>query len=248
MVGWLLPVLAGPFVGSFLGVVVRRMPAGRPIAAARSCCEACGHALSPLELIPLVSFALQRGRCRQCGAPIAWAHPGIEAAALAVAILAACVVPARQWPGNAYLWMSCLLGWWLLTLAWIDAETFLLPDALTLPLVLAGLAEAWWLDRPAITERAEAAAIGALCLYALAFGYRRLRGRDGLGEGDAKLLAAGGAWVGVLALPWVMIAAAVMALCYAGILHLRGTLLTSTTKIPFGPFLAAGIWLAWLAG
>ncbi len=246
MLGWVLPVLAGPFVGSFLGVVVRRLPQGRPIAASRSCCEACGHTLSALELIPLASFALQGGRCRHCGSPIAWDHPGIEAAALAVAAVAACAVPAGAWPGNASIWVSCALGWWLLALAWIDAETFLLPDALTLPLVLGGLAEAWWLDRDAITDRAEAATIAALCLYLLAFAYRRLRGRDGLGEGDAKLLAAGGAWVGVVALPWVMIAGAVTALCYASILYLRGISLSGTTKIPFGPFVAAGIWLAWL--
>ena len=110
MLGWLLPVLAGPFVGSFLGVLVRRLPAGRPIAAARSCCEACGRSLSPLELIPLVSFAVQRGRCRSCGAPIAWAHPAIELAALVLAGVAACVVPAGDWPGGAWLWLSCGLA------------------------------------------------------------------------------------------------------------------------------------------
>jgi leader peptidase (prepilin peptidase)/N-methyltransferase len=245
--GWLLPVLAGPFIGSFLGVLVRRLPEGRPIAAARSCCEACGHTLSAAELIPLVSFAWQRGRCRSCGARIAWAHPAIELAASAVAILAACAVPAGAWPGGVYLWLGCVLGWWLLTLAWIDAQTYLLPDVLTLPLVLAGLAEAWWLERGTIFDRADAAALAATCLYALAFVYRRLRGRDGLGEGDAKLLAAGGAWVGLAALPWVMIGGASLALGYAGYLRLRGVALSGTTKIPFGPFLAAGIWIVWLA-
>ena len=246
MLGWLLPVLAGPFVGSFLGVLVRRLPAGRPIAAARSCCETCGHSLSPLELIPLVSFAVQRGRCRSCGAPIAWAHPAIELAAFALAGVAACAVPGGDWPGSAWLWLSCALGWWLLAAAWIDAGTMLLPDVLTLPLVLAGLGEAWWLEREATLDRAEAAALAWLCLYALASVYRRLRGREGLGEGDAKLLAAGGAWVGLAALPWVMISGASLALCYAGTLRLRGVALSDTTKIPLGPFLAAGIWLMWI--
>ena len=241
MPGWLLPLLAAPFIGSFLGVLVRRLPAGLPIAAARSRCDACGHSLSPLELIPLLSFAVQRGRCRACGAPIAWAHPAIELAALAVASVASCVVPAGTW-----LWIACGLGWWLLTASWIDAETFLLPDVLTLPLVLAGLAEAWWLEPEAALDRAEAAAVAAISLYALAYAYRRLRGRDGLGEGDAKLLAAGGAWVGLAALPWVMMAGAILALCYAGLLRLLGASLTAMTKIPFGPFLAAGIWIVWL--
>ena len=113
----------------------------------------------------------------------------------------------------------------------------LLPDVLTLPLVLAGLGEALWLEREATLDRAEAAALGWICLYALAFAYRRLRNRDGLGEGDAKLLAAGGAWVGLAALPWVMISGASLALCYAGILRLRGVALSGTTKIPSVPSL-----------
>ena len=247
MLGWLLPVIAAPFAGSFAGVVVRRLPEGRPIAASRSCCEACGHTLSPVELIPLVSFSLQGGRCRACGAPIAWAHPAIEVAALGVAAIAACMVDAGAWPGGALVWVSCVLGWWLLTLSWIDAGTFLLPDVLTLPLVLAGLAEAWWLETDEVFDRAAAAAVGAVTLYGLAFCYRRLRGRAGLGAGDAKLLAAGGAWVGLPALPWVMLAGATLALCYAGFLRLRGTSLTAATKIPLGPFLACGIWIMWLA-
>jgi leader peptidase (prepilin peptidase)/N-methyltransferase len=240
MLGWVLPVLAGPFVGSFLGVLIRRLPQGRPVAAARSCCESCGHALGPLEM------ALQRGRCRHCGAPIAWQHPAFEAAALTVAALGACLVPAGPYPGSAALWVSCALGWWLLALAWIDAETFRLPDVLTLPLILAGLAEAAWLEPDAIFDRAEAAALAAAALYLLAFTYRRLRHRDGLGLGDAKLLAAGGAWTGLASLPWIMMAGAVLALGYALILRLRGEALSATTKIPFGPFLAAGIWLAFL--
>jgi leader peptidase (prepilin peptidase)/N-methyltransferase len=248
MLGWMLPVAAGPFIGSFLGVLVRRLPEGRPVAAARSCCEACGHVLRPRDLVPLASFAVQRGSCRYCGAPIARAHPAIELAAMAVAAIAACVVPAGGYPGSAPLWISCTLGWWLLALGWIDAASFRLPDALTLPLILAGLAEALWLEPDAIFDRAEAAAIAAASLYMLAFLYRRLRGRDGIGLGDAKLLAAGGAWLGVAALPWVMIAGASLALGYALILRLRGVRLNGATKIQFGPFLAASIWIAWLLG
>jgi leader peptidase (prepilin peptidase)/N-methyltransferase len=248
MLGWMLPVAAGPFVGSFLGVLVRRLPAGRPVAAARSCCEACGHVLGPRDMIPLVSFAVQGGKCRYCGAAIARAHPAIELAALAVAAIAACVVPGGPYPGSAPLWIGCALGWWLLALGWIDAASFRLPDALTLPLILAGLAEAFWLEPSAVFDRAEAAAIAATSLYALAFFYRRFRGRDGIGLGDAKLLAAGGAWLGLAALPWVMIAGAALALGYALMMRLRGMKLDGATKIPFGPFLAVAIWIAWLLG
>jgi len=239
--GWILPVCLAPAAGSFLGVVVRRLPEGRPIAAARSACEACGHVLGPLELIPLVSFAWQRGRCRHCGAPIAVAHPAIELAALAVAASTAAVVPA-----GIDLWIGCILGWWLLTLAWIDAASFRLPDVLTLPLLLAGLAEAFWREPDQLTARAGAAALAFGALWALAALYRRLRGREGLGMGDAKLLAAGGAWLGPAPLPDVLLLAACSALCYAMLLPLRGARITGTLKLPFGPFLAGAIWLVWL--
>jgi leader peptidase (prepilin peptidase)/N-methyltransferase len=246
MLGWVLPVAAGPFVGSFLGVLVRRLPEGRPIAAARSACEACHHVLGPLEMIPLASFALQRGRCRHCHTPIARTHLAIELAALGVAAIAALTLPPSAYPGSASLWVTCALGWWLLTLAWIDANTFRLPDALTLPLILAGLAEAWLLDPDTLFGRAQAAALAAVSLFLLGFFYKLLRKRTGIGLGDAKLLAAGGAWVGLGALPWVMIAGALLALLYALVMRLRGTALTAATKIPFGPFLAAAIWVAWL--
>ena len=246
MMGWVMPLAAGPFVGSFLGVLIRRLPAGQPIAAARSRCDACGHTLKPIELVPLISFAAQRGRCRACGAPIGWFHPLVELAATAVAVAAECVVPGGPYPGDPLLWVSCGLGWWLLTLGWIDAETFRLPDVLTLPLILIGLAEASWLDRGSLFDRAQAAALAAVSLYLLAFVYRHLRKRSGLGLGDAKLLAGGGAWVGLAALPWVMIAGAGTALCYALTLRLRGKVVTVTTRLPFGPFLAAGIWAGWL--
>jgi leader peptidase (prepilin peptidase)/N-methyltransferase len=238
---WILPILAGPAIGSFLGVLIRRLPAGRPVAAARSACEACGHTLGQSELIPVVSYIIQRGRCAACGAAIDPEHLWIELAALVVAAAAALCVPA-----GPFLWLTCALGWWLLALGWIDARVFRLPDVLTLPLILAGLAEAAWLEPVALTDRVLAAAVGFASLWLLAVTYRRLRGRDGLGLGDAKLLAAGGAWVGVAALPFVLFTGAVLALLYALALRLRGTTLSGTLKLPLGPFLSAAIWLAWV--
>jgi len=237
----LAPLLLAPIIGSFLGVLIRRLPAGRPVATGRSACEACGHVLGPTELIPLLSFALQRGRCRACGAPIAPMHLAVELAALAVAVSAALAIQA-----GPFLWASCLLGWALLTLAWIDAENFILPDVITLPLLAAGMAEAFFLEPDALTERALATALAYTALWALAQAYRRLRGRDGLGLGDAKLLAAGGAWLGLTVLPYAMLAGALLALLWAGGMRLRGQTISATTRLPFGPFLAAGIWLAWL--
>ena len=240
MASWWMPVVAAPFVGSTLGVVVRRLPAGRPVAWSRSACEACGHTLGPLELVPILSYLALRGRCRECGSFIAPMHLAIELAAVAVAISAAAVDA-----GNA-VWAGCALGWTLLALAWIDASTFWLPDALTLPLLLAGLAATWWLQPWALADHALAAAIAYTLFRLVAWSYRRLRGRDGLGEGDAKLFAAGGAWLGLAGLPPVLIGAALVGLLWAGLSALRGRRQTATTALPFGPCLAAAIWLAWL--
>ena len=237
---WWVPIIVSPIVGSFLGVLVRRLPAGRPVAWARSACETCGHALSPRELLPVASFLWQRGRCRHCGGRIAPAHLAIELAAVAVALSA--VTFDRD---AADLWADCVLGWVLLALAWIDWTDLRLPDGLTLPLVLAGLAATVLLDPAAITDHAVAAALGYAALRLLALAYRAWRGRDGLGAGDAKLLAAAGAWVGVAGLgPTVLLAA----LAGFGVAVIRGGGLRATTVIPFGTCLALGCWIVRLAG
>jgi leader peptidase (prepilin peptidase)/N-methyltransferase len=242
--GWILPVLAAPFIGSFLGVLVRRLPEGRRVAFARSACGACRHTLGPADMVPVLSFVASRGRCRHCGAPIPRFHLWIELAALAVPISAA--VAESPLPGGPALWAGCALGWALLALAWIDAASWRLPDVLTLPLILAGLLQTMWLEPEALFDRALAAALGYTAFLVLNLTYRRLRGRDGLGLGDAKLLAAGGAWLGVAALPGVVLAAALAALAWAAAQRLRGVTLSGESRLAFGPFLAAGIWLMWL--
>ncbi len=192
-------------------------------------------------MIPLVSFVVQRGRCRRCGARIAPMHVAVELAAIGVAAWAACVLP-----GDATLWLGCLLGWTLLALGWIDWRTMLLPDLLTLPLLLAGLGAAWLLEPDALADRAAAAVLGYLAFRAIEVGYRKLRGRDGLGQGDAKLLAAAGAWTGLAALPLIVFSAAVAGLCVALVGHLRGARIGAATAVPFGPALALALWLVWL--
>lgn len=241
--GWVLPVLLAPFVGSFLGVLIRRLPRDQPALWGRSACEACGHRLTPRELIPILSFAAQRGRCAACAAPIAPAHLAVELSALALAAICAALLPA-----SAPLWAGCVLAWALLTLAWIDAEHFFLPDALTLPLLLAGLAEAWTVTPEDLPDRALAAALAYAALRALAATYRALRGREGLGQGDAKLLAASGAWLGTAALPDVLLLAATLALAALLVARLRGAALTATTRLPFGPFLAVATLALFLVG
>jgi leader peptidase (prepilin peptidase) / N-methyltransferase len=235
-------LLSAPFVGSFLGVVVRRLPEGQPIAWVRSRCECCGAVLSAWDLVPLCSWLATGGRCRYCGHPLGWFYPAIEFSAFAVALAALAA------DGGEKIWLDCCFGWWLLALGWIDARRWLLPDPLTLPLIIAGLAAAVAFDPEQLTDRALGAALGYLGLRVVALLYRRLRGREGLGHGDAKLLAAAGAWVGAMALPQVVLGAAISALFTAACLRLAGVRLGAGSALPFGPFLALATWLIWLLG
>jgi leader peptidase (prepilin peptidase)/N-methyltransferase len=238
----LASIAAAPFVGSFLAVVALRQPLGRTVVAGRSHCDRCDQVLGPAELIPLLSYTLQRGRCRHCGARIDPLHPVMEAGALLVSIWAATVTAG--W----VLLASCLLGWTLLTLAAIDWRHGLLPDVLTLPLILAGFAVTYLIDVRALGDHAIGAAAGYLGFWALAEVYVRLRRRDGLGLGDAKLLAASGAWLGWLALPSVILFAACIALALVLTRRFGGETVQATTRVAFGPALAAGTWIVWLYG
>lgn len=236
-----LAVLAAPFAGSLMAALIRRLPRETPDLWGRSECETCAHRLSPIELVPIVSFLAQRGRCRACGARIAPQHLAVELAALAIA-LSALAAGARGQP----LWDSCALGWLLLTLAWLDYDHYWLPDTLTLPLLVAGLVDAWATAPWDLADRALGAAVGYVALRGLAALYRRLRGREGIGQGDAKLLAAAGAWVGWPALPDLVLIAALLGVAAAGVVRLRGAKLHGASVLPFGTMLAAATWAVWL--
>ena len=238
---WVLLVVA-PFIASFLGVVIRRLPEGRPLVWARSGCEACGTTLAPSDLVPLVSWVMLGRRCRYCGHELSWFYPGVELAALVVAIIAIGV------DGSERAWLDCLLGWWLLTLGWIDLRHWLLPDLLTLPLLATGLGVTAAFDVEDLADHAVGAVVGYLGLLAAAEAYRLFRGRKALGAGDAKLLGAAGAWLGVAALPQVVLLAALTALAAAAGLSLAGIRLHAPSALPFGAFLALAIWSVWLFG
>jgi leader peptidase (prepilin peptidase)/N-methyltransferase len=237
-----LALLVSPFVGSFLGVVILRLPADRPIVRGRSACDRCGRTLGPADLIPLASWLWRRGRCACGEARLGVFYPAIELAALAVAGAAAAVLSG--W----LLWASLLLGWTLLALAAIDLGHYWLPDPLTLPLIPAGLLVAWLLDPARLPEHLIGAAAGFLAFAAIAWAYRQLRRRAGLGLGDAKLLAAAGAWLGWPALPGLVVAAAVLALAVALLRAAFGERLAAASQIAFGPYLALSFWLFWLYG
>jgi leader peptidase (prepilin peptidase)/N-methyltransferase len=235
-------LLTALIIGSWLGVLVRRWPWGRPVAMARSACEHCGHPLGPRDLVPLLSFMLLRGRCRHCGGPIGWFHPAIELAALTIAA-AALYADGGGWPA----WTDAALGWALLCAAWIDAETFRLPDLITLPLILAGLAVTWFQQPAAIYNHAAAAAAGYLGFRLLNEIYFRIRHRYGLGEGDAKLLAAAGAWAGLAALPYVISSAGLIGVAIVLLLS-RKHAARLNQRIAFGPALALAFFICRLFG
>ena len=237
---WLILTVAfGPVAGSFIAAASMRLPEGRPIGLARSACDDCGRTLGPLELVPIVSFLSLRGRCASCGAKIHRRHLAFELAGLAIGLWGAL---AFQGPSAL---ITGLLGWQLLLLATLDAEHLWLPRALTGPLIVSGLLAAWMAD--ALPARLIGAVVGFVLFRTLAFLYRRLRGRDGLGGGDAWLFAGAGAWVGWSNLPTVLVIGSISALLFALAPLVVGQKLKTDRQLPFGVFLAIGIWAAWLA-
>ncbi len=180
---------------------------------------------------------------------VAGASPGprryalMALAAAAIGVWAALV---RATPLDAVL--TALLGWQLLLIAVIDGEHFRLPDRLTLPLLATGGLAALLLDQTAPLDALVGAAAGFAGLWLLALAYRGLRGRDGLGDGDPILLAAGGAWVGWIGLPSVLLWASAAGLSLVAARLVVGKRVSATDRMPFGPCLAAGIWLTWMLG
>lgn len=234
-------MLSGAAFGSFAALVADRLAAGQGWAVGRSRCDGCGRTLRILDLAPIVSFAAAGGRARCCGARLRASLPLAEAAGFVIPLLAAAVAPT-----SALLIATCALGWALLTLALIDIATLRLPDALTLPLLLAGLALSVANLTGPLAAHALGAAFGWGAVAAAAALWRRLRGVEGIGLGDAKLLGAAGAWVGAGGLSGVMLWACALGLLTAAVVAARGG--DWRAPQPFGPALAAGFWLTWVFG
>ena len=232
-----LAVAAAPCVGSFLGLLAHRLPAGEGVVWGRSRCRSCDTRLALRDLVPVASWLHGRGRCRYCAAAIGRTYPAMELGALAVAVWSASALPA------AALLAGCVLGWALLTLAVIDQRHLILPDELTLPLIPLGLAATWSAAPQALPAHALGAALGFVTFAGIRLAYRRLRRVEGLGLGDAKLLAAAGAWVSWTGLPSVVLIAAITAGAAALLLRLG-----RTDPLPFGGHLALALWLVWLYG
>jgi leader peptidase (prepilin peptidase)/N-methyltransferase len=251
-----LPAAAviGLCVGSFLNVVIHRLPkmmergwadqcaelAGREpeakprydLVVPRSACPACGHAITAIENVPVVSWLALRGRCRACKVPISPRYPVVELVAGALAVAAVWQFGAG-WKGLA----ACAFLWTLLALAFIDADTQLLPDDLTLPLLWGGLvANLFGLFVP-LASAVVGAIAGYLVLWAVYWLFKLVRGKEGMGYGDFKLLAALGAWLGWPMLPQIVLVSSVLG-AVGGILMIVLKGRDKAVPLPYGPWLA----------
>ena len=253
------PALAvlGLLIGSFLNVVVHRMPlmmerAWRidsadllgvkidetppiTLSTPRSRCPSCGHHIRWYENIPVVSYLVLRGKCSACKAPISMRYPAIEVAT--ALLFAACGLKFGAQP-TVLLW--CGLVATLIGLAFIDLDTTFLPDDLTLPLMWAGIVSAalGWIP-VTLAASVGGAVLGYLSLWFVFHAYRIIRGKEGMGAGDFKLLAALGAWMGWQALPSIiLLASAVGAVVGISLVVCRQH--DRNVPIPFGPYLGGG--------
>ncbi len=235
--------LASPFIGSAIAAGAARFASGAAWGLSPSSCPACGRRLGVLELIPVVSWVVQRGKCRGCAASIPRDYPLIELGAVGVAVWAWLTMPAHLFAA------TCVMGWLLLALSAIDIRTRRLPDVLTAALALSGLAMAAIVNQDRFIEHLLGAMAGYLVFVTIELVYQRLRGRDGLGRGDAKLLGGIGAWIGITGLPSCIFVAALSAIAWVVVTNmLRGRTIGGETSVAFGPFLAVGGWAVWVYG
>lgn len=259
-----LSAMLGLFVGSFLNVVIFRLPkmmerewhaqaaevrgeevpaqARYNLATPRSTCPHCGHQIGALENIPVLSFVLLRGRCRHCGAGIGLRYPVVELLTGAL-----CAAAALRFGPGLQLVGALLFICVMIALAFIDLDTQLLPDSLTLPLLWLGLLFNLGETFASLDAAVLGAVIGYLSLWSVYWSFKLLTGKEGMGYGDFKLLAAIGAWLGWQVLPLtIVLSSAVGAL--AGIALILFARHGKNVPIPFGPYLAAAGLLALFFG
>lgn len=232
---------AGLCLGSFLNVLVHRLPKEQTVVAGRSHCPHCGALIAAYDNVPLLSFLWLRGRCRSCRARISWRYPLLEA--LTGGVVAALWL---RWFGQPVWAAACAVasvGY--LAVAVIDWDTFLIPDELSLGLLALGVAlsplnpwlsgGAWW--RPVLLSL-RGAAVGFAVCWGVAEAGERLFGKEAMGGGDVKLLAAIGAWFGGTGAFDSLMIGSLLGAVYGLALMARGEIKRSD-PIPFGPFLSA---------
>ncbi|MBI4425897.1 MAG: prepilin peptidase [Elusimicrobia bacterium] len=230
----------GLVLGSFLNVCIHRLPNDESLVRPRSRCPRCQRPIAAYDNVPIVSFLLLRGRCRRCRAPISWRYPLVEA--LTGAVFAGL---AARWPYDpAFVVAAWAAAAALIVVAFIDWDTFLIPDALSYGLTAAGLLASPLnpLLGDGSLERAGASVLGAAAGFGICWGVAALGEavfkKEAMGGGDVKLLAGIGAWSGALGAFDCLVLASLFGSLYGGTLLLRARL-KRQDPIPFGPFLSA---------
>lgn len=224
----------GALVGSFLNVCIHRIPGGESIAFPASHCPLCKAPIKPYDNVPIVSWLLLRGRCRSCAAGIAIRYPLVEMLGGIAAVGALC---AFGLSAEALLIFAFLAA--LIVITFIDLDHQIIPDAISLPGIFVGFAAALLFGTPSWSDSLIGILLGGGLLWAVAEGYARLTGREGMGGGDIKLLAMIGAFLGWRAIPvTVLVGSLLGSVIGLSLMALRGR--DTKMAIPFGPFLAAG--------
>jgi leader peptidase (prepilin peptidase)/N-methyltransferase len=254
----LLAALFGACVGSFLNVVVWRLPRQESLMVPGSHCPRCGSSLRWFENLPVLSWLLQAGRCRRCGGSIAVRYPLVELLTAGLWVANSLARPTAMASDPQPL-LLLLAGWlllsWLIPLTLIDLDQLWLPEPLCRWGVLLGLAATALLGfaqgvetgRALLFQHLIAAALGLLGFEAVSAAGERLIGKPALGLGDAKLAALMGAWLGPAGLAVAVALAVVGGALFGGIGRITGRL-GRQQPFPFGPFLIVATWVVWLSG
>lgn len=245
MEAWTQPILIvyafvlGAVVGSFLNVVIYRVPRRMSIVKPRSACPSCATPIAWFDNVPIVSWLVLGGRCRSCRGPIAFRYPLVEAVAGALAGFGMSLY-GLQWVTAEVV----IFAWLSLALALIDLEHQILPDVMTYPAILFGLVFSYFGGFTSFADSIAGALVGAALPTSVILLYRWMRGIDGMGWGDVKYLAAIGAVVGLQGCLMVLVLAAVLGALVGGILIAMGRG-SGKTALPFGTFLAIAV-VFWL--
>jgi leader peptidase (prepilin peptidase)/N-methyltransferase len=233
--------ILGCCLGSFFNVVIYRLPAKLSIVQPGSHCPRCSRPIAFYDNIPLISYLILMGKCRHCRAPISFRYPMVEALTGTIALLL-----FQQYGFSMQLLGESIFVSLLILIAFIDLDTFTIPNILSLPGIAAGLAFSFLTPRLSWQDSLLGILLGGGFLYAVAVAYQFFRRQEGLGGGDIKLLAMIGAFLGSAGVLFTIMLASVVG-AMAGIAVMRRTRAGLTAMVPFGPFLSLGAicYLVW---